>query len=407
MFSKYFLENLFNLYNEHEIILHKQNNNVKLSSCYGKYLNSLPKNYIFNFPNTVILKLTEACNLRCKHCFYAEQPEYYNKKLELNTEELIALIDFLADEINIFSITLTGGEVLIREDFFDILKHIKLKNLIVTIQSNGTLINKKKAKLLGNILNNKTDTIQISIDGADKISHEFIRGTGTFDKTINGIKLLRSQNLKVQINSTLTTISAPKMSNIFNLSKSLDANLLSISRYEVCDNKQQYLKLSNNELMKYSYEILENAKNFEKIKLNYKALCILDFLKYPLGRKILEDYIKTNNLRASQDKCLVCHHHNKITISSEGNIFLCSMDESNDAILGNLRKKNFYEIWENRYNNPYFQKRDITTTKCKNCKYISICNTGCMASAYKKYNDINFPTSDCCYFEEYIRDMNK
>ena len=406
VFDKVFFEDLFKLYLSNEEVLRQKKKDVKPLSCYRKYLQTLPPNYVFSFPNTVILKLTEACNLRCRHCFYAEQPEYYNKILELNTEEIIELINFLVDEINILSITLTGGEVFVRQDFIHILKHIKSKNLIVTIQTNGTLINEEKANQLGKILNLKTDSIQISLDGIDKTSHETIRGKNTFDKTINAIKLLRKNQIKVQINTTLTTVSAPNIQDIFELCEELDVNTFSINKYEVCDEKQLYLKLSTDKLLEYSYKLLNKVKYFKNINMIYKPLDIFDFLRYPEGRVVLENYIEDNNLQASQNKCLSCHNHNKMTISSEGKIFFCSMDESEEAILGSLRKNSFYEIWENRFNTPYFQKRDMTTTKCKNFKYIPICNTGCMASAYKKYRDINCATADCCYFEEYMKGQN-
>ena len=101
-----------------------------------------------------------------------------------------------------------------------------------------------------------------------------------------------------------------------------------------------------------------------------------------------------------------CHNHNKIVISAQGNIFLCSMYEEESTKLGNLYEQNFYDIWNNRSNNPYFQKRDLTTTKCRNCKYIALCGTGCLASAYKKYKDINCAPAECCYFEEYLKEQH-
>lgn len=406
MINQNFLIDLFNLYLKSEEVLRIGMYNTQPLSCYAKYKNSLHSNYIYSFPETVILKVTEACNLRCKHCFYAEQPEYYDKCEEFSTKEINELINFLVDDINILSITLTGGEVFVKKDFLEILKHIKEKNLLTTIQTNGTLVNKEKAQELGQLLNQKTDSIQISLEGSDRDSHEQIRGIGTFDKTINAIKLLRNNNVRVQINTTLTTLSAPKMEQMFELCQELDVKQLSIGRYEVCNKNQQYLKLSTEELVKYSSIILRKAQNFKDIKVKYKPLTIFDFFKIPEGRAVLDNYINNNNVQIPENKCLTCHNHNKITISSEGNVFFCSMDESKEAILGNLREKDFYEIWENRFNIPYFQKRDMTTTKCKDCKYISLCGTGCMASAYKKYGDINCAPAECSYFEEYLKERN-
>ena len=263
------LEDLFSLY-INNTNLQTERSAAELVSCYYKYKNSLPKNYIYDFPDSVILKLTEACNLRCKHCFYANQPGFYNKNSELTTNEILELVDFLADEINILSITLTGGEVFIRKDFFEILKHIKQKYLPVIIQTNGILVDEVKAQQLGEVLNYKTDSVQISLEGADSKSHDEIRGSGTFEKTINAIKLLRQNSVRVRINMTLTTVSAPKMDSIFELCDDLNITNLSIGRYEVCSEQQQYLELTADDLMKYSYIILTKSANFKEIKMNYR-----------------------------------------------------------------------------------------------------------------------------------------
>ncbi len=400
------LENLFELYIHNKKTLQTQKLPAEMFSCYTKYKESLPKGYIFAFPNSIVLKVTEACNLRCKHCFYAEQPEFYNKRSELNTTEIKELIDFLVDEINIIFLTLTGGEVFVRKDFLEILNYIKQKYIPVIIQTNGVLIDEIKAKQLGKTLNLKTDSVQISLEGADAESHNKIRGDGTFEKAINAIQLLRKNNIRVQINMTLTTVSAPKIENIFELCRNLNVNWLSIGRLEICSDKQRYLELPTEELMNYSNILLTKAKKINDIKMDYRALTLFDFLKLPEGKILLDNYINNKDIQISQNKCLTCHHHDKLTISSEGNVFFCSMDESKDAILGNLREQNFYDIWENRFNTPYFQKRDMSTTKCRNCKYIPLCNTGCMASAYKKYGDINCAAAECTYFNEYMRLKN-
>lgn len=404
----YSLEDIFNLFiNNEKKLLRMHSTQGRNLSCVEKYRHSVPLNYLYAFPNNVILKVTENCNLRCKHCFYEGNPNFYNKTGELTTEELKKLIDFLVNEINILSITLTGGEVFTQKDFLDILIHIKKKNLITTIQTNGILIDSEIAKKLGKILNPKTDAIQVSLEGADESSNDAIRGNGIFKKATQAMNLLRKNNINVQINTTLTTISAPNMNKMFELCNILDVNKLSISKYEVCNENQKYLSLSPTELLEYSYYILNTAQKFYNVKLKYKALTIFDFLKISEGKSLLESYIENNQLKVSEKKCLSCNFHDKITISSGGNIFFCSRDDSDVAILGNIREKNFYDIWENRFNTPYFQKRDMTTTRCKKCKFIPLCNTGCMVSAYKTYGDINCAPAECPYFEEYLRSIDE
>lgn len=379
-------------------------------TCLAKYNRSLPKGFMYTLPCNLTLKLTPECNLRCKHCFYSENESAYIKKDILDYSELSALIDFFADEINILTIILTGGEPFLYPNIFDVIKKIKEKNIIITIQTNATLINELYAEKLSKILDLKNDRIDISLEGATEDSHDSIRGKGTFAKTINAIKLLRKYGINLKINTTMTSASATNLHEIFELCSSLDVKNLSINKFKICNEKHKYLDVKYEQIFECNYKILTEYQKYPDIKANIKTLNIYDFLKHPTGRilldKFLEDFCKKDYYNPNLSENLSCHNHNRITIDSVGNVFLCSMDESSTGILGNLKTESFYDIWEKRKNHPYFQARNSLTTACKNCKYLILCNTGCMISAYKKYGNINMPTADCPYFEEYLRSKN-
>lgn len=376
------------------------------SSCLSKYKQSLPKNFYYSLPNSILLKLTSDCNLRCKHCFYSNTPEKYNQNLDYTFREVLALVDFLVKDLNILSLIYTGGEPFLRKDFLEIVEYTKQYYLPLIIQTNGTLINKNTADALAVLLDYKTDLIQISLEGGNKDTHEQIRGSGTFNKTIDAIKMLRANGIPVQINTTITSVNAPTLCEILELCKKLNVTKLSVNHFNVCHEKHRYLELTPEDNLHYNYKIFKESLKYPEIFVILKSFDLFDFLKIPRTRKIVDDYISKNKIPYNPNKCVTCHNHNKLTIDSKGNVLLCSMDESKDAILGNLREQNFYDIWENRFNTPYFQKRDMSTTKCRNCKYIPLCNTGCMASAYKKYGDINCAAAECTYFEEYMRLKN-
>ena len=262
-----------------------------------KYLANLPVGYCHTYPNIVSLKVTASCNLRCKHCFYSGEPELYNSNDDIKKEDVFRLIDFLTDELNILHLTLTGGETFLRKDFLDIVSYAKSKDLPLVIQTNGTLMDEKNASHLSKLLYKKTDIIHISIDGADEKSHDEIRGKGTFNKTINAIKLLRKYNIPVQINTCLTSISAHTIQNIFALSKSLDVNKLSISRFHVCNEQHRYLDLNTEDIIYYSYKVFQEMKKYPDIYASIKIADIFDFLRIKAGRKILDDYIEKKLLK--------------------------------------------------------------------------------------------------------------
>jgi MoaA/NifB/PqqE/SkfB family radical SAM enzyme len=85
-------------------------------------------------PLDAMLEVTYRCNLSCVHCFIEE-----NTHEELSTREIFDLLDQLA-AAGTLTVTLTGGEALTREDFFDIAAYARHKAMAVNLMSNGTLI---------------------------------------------------------------------------------------------------------------------------------------------------------------------------------------------------------------------------------------------------------------------------
>lgn len=402
MLKKRYIKSAFDLFVEERKITFSSTN----VSCMQKYRNSLPVGFCHDYPNTVSLKVTADCNLRCKHCYYSGEPTLYNSQNDISKEDIFGLIDFLVYDLNILNLTLTGGEPFLRKDFTDIVSHAKMKNIPLVIQTNGTILTESDVKKLSKMLYPKTDIIHISLEGANKEAHDNIRGTGTFDKAIKSIKLLRKYNLPVQINSTITSVSAPDLDNLFELCDSLNVNRLSIAKFHVCHENHRYLDVSLEDAVCCGHKILEKKKKYPHIYAKTKIIELYDLLRLDEGRKLLDEYLKKHPQKLHKEECLSCHNHNKIVISARGDVFLCSTYESEDTTLGNLYKTDFYDIWEKRLLNPYFQKRNLSTVKCKDCKYIPLCGAGCLASAYKKYGDINYAPAECPYFEEYMRGLN-
>lgn len=383
-----------------KIYLKKQSPGKKLT-CIDKYRLSIPKHYRFYYPTNIILKVTSDCNLRCRHCFYSAMPEIYNSSGEFSTLELLDLAKFLADDLNVLSITITGGEPFLRDDIFSLIDLLKSRNIIISIQTNATLVDSIIAKKLAKYLNLKTDTIMVSVDGGDSYSNDLVRGKGSFQKAKRGILSLINEGIPVSINSTFTSQSAnEKIFNIFNLG----AKSIQFSKFKSCHNDHAFLLPSLDTLFYYTVLLEKEARKHSEVNCSFKILDFYDFIKTAKGKSLIDEYIKSINV--DNDVCLSCHGHNRVTISSRGDLFLCSMDDSKNAILGNLRNQDFLTIWQNRFENPYFKERSLKTSKCKSCKYIMICKMGCIASAYKRYGDINMAPAECPYFEEYMRLQN-
>jgi MoaA/NifB/PqqE/SkfB family radical SAM enzyme len=122
---------------------------------------------------------TNKCNLECKHC-YLSSSSHIDQNQELSKDESISIIKKLKKE-GIFSIHFTGGEPFAKPDFLNIISEASRHNIEITISTNGTLIEDEALSTPREI---NLNTVQVSLDGATKKTHDFFRGEKSYDKTI-------------------------------------------------------------------------------------------------------------------------------------------------------------------------------------------------------------------------------
>ena len=91
-------------------------------------------------PLGVHLDVTYRCNERCVHC-YLDHDDHG----EMTTAEIKDILQQLA-EAGTFFLTLSGGEVLMRRDFFEILEYARRLAFNVRIKTNGVMIRKSEAR---------------------------------------------------------------------------------------------------------------------------------------------------------------------------------------------------------------------------------------------------------------------
>ena len=158
----------------------------------GKVLDILKKiEYIYekslhaeNMIDTIYLKLTNACNLRCSHCITNSGEKV---KEELDLYSILEFIDKLK-EIKVNKLIITGGEPLLKKDFNYITEYLrkKFKYSTIILSTNSLLIDENNINFI-----KMYDKVEISIDGVDEESCSKIRGEGVFKKVLEKIDLLQ------------------------------------------------------------------------------------------------------------------------------------------------------------------------------------------------------------------------
>jgi MoaA/NifB/PqqE/SkfB family radical SAM enzyme len=141
-----------------------------------------------DFPQTVSLTVTNACNLRCRMCGQWSAEGYIRTggvRDELRLADWKRVIDELADH-GISSVLLRGGEVFLYPDILPLLEYLHGKGMFVSIDTNGTQLARFAADLvrIGNM------HLTVSVDGPEQI-HDAVRGVkGTFRRLREGLAAL-------------------------------------------------------------------------------------------------------------------------------------------------------------------------------------------------------------------------
>lgn len=165
--------------------------------------------------------VTPACNLHCRTCY--DVVGY--KRESLNTEEAKAVIDRLAD-LGISLIVFAGGEPLVRKDLFDLLAHCRTRNIGIGLRSNGVLITTAVAARLAEL---QLLVAGVSLDGATEETHDLIRGSGSFQRTIAGINELLAANIRVNIEVVLSRRNANECLEFVQLAENLGVQEINFS----------------------------------------------------------------------------------------------------------------------------------------------------------------------------------
>lgn len=350
-------------------------------------------NYVHRYPYSILWKITTACNLRCKHCLYRFTPGGYEPKDNYTAEELLELARFFIDKLNLVSFSISGGEPFMQKGIFPLLAYLSSKNVYIDIKTNATLITKEIARKLSELLNREQTVIQVSLEGGSREINDRIRGKGCFEKAIAGIRNLSALGFRIRVSCTVTTENVDDLGLLYEVCRELQVSELLLGKLKVSDEKQAYLEPALDKVFCSIAQVVERAVHEGTPAVNAGALTVCDFLHYEIGRRLMDEYIKTKPEKTFVN--LSCHKHNRFVLNADGRVYLCTDTEEEELCLGNLREKDFNTLWDHRFENVFFQKRDRCA--CTQCRYVAVCHGGCPARAYKVYGEVNAPDGSCSY----------
>jgi radical SAM protein with 4Fe4S-binding SPASM domain len=314
-------------------------------------------------PLGVQLDLTYRCNERCVHCYLD-----HDDRGEMTTAEMREVLQQLAEAGTLF-LTLSGGEVLMRMDFFEILAYARCLLFCVKIKTNAFLVREKEADRMRDL---GVNSVQVSIYSHRPEVHDAItKLPGSLKRSVEGIRLLQSCGLKVIIANVLMRQNLSDYAGVQALAQELGAQWTmdpTITPKMDGDLSVVGLGLGGGDLR----QVFRNPH----LVGNVEEFCAPP----PAADEDVRDGLPCS---ASHTFCY---------ISPYGDVYPCVQFP---LPTGNVRKQRFLEIWQH---SPQMNEvrsiraRDLPV--CSTCTHLASC-TRCPGLAYME-GDMRGPSSlDC------------
>ena len=342
----------------------------------------------------VAWEMTQACNLACVHCRASACSEPHPE--ELTHEEGKQLIDGIAQVAKPILI-MTGGEPLLRKDFFDLARYAKDTGLRAVLATNGVLLTPEIAREVAQV---GIPRVSISLDGPTSADHDAFRKVdGAFEGSLRGVENLRSAGVPVQINTTLTKRNRPQLAEIMKLAEELGAEAFHVFLLVPTGRAKD---MAGEEMGPDEYEesLLEFYRLSRSSKLETKATCAPQYyriLRQEAKKEGIEVTEQTFGLNARTRGCL--GGLSFVFVSHRGELQPCGYF---DVQAGSVREQSFPDLWENA---PLFN--DLRTFsklegKCRKCDYLRFCG-GCRARAYENTGSYMAEEPYCAYRPPAVR----
>jgi radical SAM protein with 4Fe4S-binding SPASM domain len=314
-------------------------------------------------PLSVQLDLTYRCNERCVHC-YLDHDDHG----EMTTAEMEDLLDQMADA-GVFYLTISGGEILMRRDFFEILEYARAQTFCIKLKTNGVLVRKREADRIKGL---GVESVQISIYSHRPEVHDAItKMPGSLAQSIEAIRRLRAHGLHVIMANVLMVQNARDYHGVKALAAELDAQfIIDPTITPMMDGDRSMLGLNVDEAA--LREVFQN----EALTGNREEFCAS-----PQG----PDADALDSLPCSAG-------HTACYVSPYGDVYPCVQFPLPS---GNVRRMKFADIWRD---SP--QLKEVRSIKlrdmpsCSQCTHGGTC-TRCPGLAYLE-GDMRGPSYQDC-----------
>ena len=249
-------------------------------------------------PKFVIVEITDRCNFKCKHCFANKSDS------ELDLASWKKIFENINKE-KIKYVTISGGEPLLYKDLFFLLKDVRSNDAILTLDTNGSLINESNVKFIERYFSK----VRITHFGINKSWHANTQSDEIYEyKFYQALRILCDSKSEVHVKIPLFN------NNVNNLFKILD----DLKRFDI--------------------------DKIILVPINYfgKDTKIKNFVTSSEAKKLIKEYgDKTRNIKVSR-----WPKFRQFLIRSNGDVVLSPPIGKEEMLLGNAMDMSISELWD-------------------------------------------------------------
>ena len=320
--------------------------------------------------NTIILLLTEKCNLRCKYCYTANWSFDNRDKNDMSFDCIKSCIDFIKDKDKV-KIIFSGGEPLLR---FDLMKNtveyvkIHCNSYNFGIVTNGTLINKKHREFF----RMHNFHVTVSLDGMTMDTNKnriYLNGKNSLKKSKQNLSMLLNDGIKITVRMTITEENVQFYNSFHQLA------LLGVKNFKILPVTEKGFKFEN--IKNCFYSEMDKVLDY----CSKTKIVLFPYNKY--------SYLKSKDFFNS----LQCGAGlTSIVIAYNGDIYACPMLKIPSFKLGNIFSKS--DLKQIVFHHAMIDK-------CIKCEFITKCTSLCYARFQLLNGDMYNPDQEFCLMSQY------
>lgn len=307
-------------------------------------------------PFSAMLELTHVCNLQCVMCYNVALDEP-----ELSTAEWLEVLEQLA-AAGTLRLTLSGGEILTRRDFFTIAGRAQALGFALDLKTNGALLTPESADRIADLAPRQVD---ISLLGATEATFDAVaRSRRTLERVLRGVRLLQARGVRVKLNSLLMDLNLAERQAMLDMALGLGVEYEQVFKVSAADDGS------------------DRAGQHQLSQQQMTAVLQAD--QTPFRPAARDDACRTCQVGLSS--CL---------ISPYGEVYPCNELRIS---AGNVRRQPFAEIWGHA---PILHELRQSHTlghlpECRVCPINAYCEGRCSGLAWKAHGNLYGPDPLAC-----------